>query len=328
MYSSRMSKIDVIECSTSSCPQSTYWSNSVFLYPVCFKTNSETPKTTTHRSASTEQLTLTKYMTPLNFDTQKKTQEIEMENDGTKLMRGRGEGKDSSNTTIYMAVGICAAVTVVTLMTLLLVVRRKKGCKSSDHDEEDGDNPNKEHLLGIKSVGEKRIPTLETNQNKKSLIAPTEKSSLSNKSIPEESARSTKESCQVYVASGPNLKEQPEPRLSPQILVLVSNTPVEISQINKETCETFGKKYVHSRAISYYKTHEKEQPASVLLKDFDFKNASVEEVLQKLLEVVSQVETRVTFVVTAPLMTWSSNRDNLVRIAEGGDKFVCVIKFV
>lgn len=296
MYSSRMSKIDVIECSTSSCPQSTYWSNSVFLYPVCFKTNSETPKTTTHRSASTEQLTLTKYMTPLNFDTQKKTQEIEMENDGTKLMRGRGEGKDSSNTTIYMAVGICAAVTVVTLMTLLLVVRRKKGCKSSDHDEEDGDNPNKEHLLDM--------------------------------SIPEESARSTKESCQVYVASGPNLKEQPEPRLSPQILVLVSNTPVEISQINKETCETFGKKYVHSRAISYYKTHEKEQPASVLLKDFDFKNASVEEVLQKLLEVVSQVETRVTFVVTVPLMTWSSNRDNLVRIAEGGDKFVCVIKFV
>lgn len=132
----------------------------------------------------------------------------------------------------------------------------------------------------------------------------------------------------VYVASGPNLKEQPEPRLSPQILVLVSNTPVEISQINKETCETFGKKYVHSRAISYYKTHEKEQPASVLLKDFDFKNASVEEVLQKLLEVVSQVETRVTFVVTVPLMTWSSIRDNLVRIAEGGDKFVCVIKFV
>lgn len=132
----------------------------------------------------------------------------------------------------------------------------------------------------------------------------------------------------MYVASGPKLNEQPEPKLSPQILVLVSNDLVEISQINKETHETFGRKYVHSRAISYYKTHETEQPASVLLKDFDFKNASVGEILPKLQEVVSRVETRVTFVVTVPLMTWSSNRDNLVRIAEGNDKLVCVIKFV
>lgn len=169
---------------------------------------------------------------------------------------------------------------------------------------------------------------MEIDQDKKSLNALTEKSSLPSSSIPEESAKSTKESCQVYVASGPKLKEQPELKLSPQILVLVSNDLVEISQIDKEAHETFGRKYVHSRAISYYKTHETEQPASVLLKDFDFKNASVGEILKKLQEVVSRVETRVTFVVTVPLMTWSSNRDNLVRIAEGNDKLVCVIKFV
>lgn len=132
----------------------------------------------------------------------------------------------------------------------------------------------------------------------------------------------------VYVASGPKLKKQPEPKLSPQILVLVSNDLVGISQINKESQETFGRKYVHSSAISYYKTHETEQPASVLLKDFDFKNASVGEILQELQEVVSRVETRVTFVVTVPLKTWSLDRDNLVRIAEGNDKLVCVIKFV
>lgn len=325
VYSSRMSKIDVIECSTPSCPQSTYWSNSVFLYPVCFETNHETPKAT-HRSTSNEQSTLTTYnMTPLNYDPREKTQEIE----DTKLMRGRGEDEDRSNTTIYMVVGICVAVAVIMVILLtVLLGRKKKGCKSSDHNEEDGDNLNNERLLGIKFVDEKQIPTLEKNQDKKSLNALTEKSSLPNRSIPEESAKSTKESCQVYIASGPNLKEQPEPKLSPQILVLVSNDLVEIGQINKEVQETFGRKYVHSRAISYYKTHETEQPASVLLKEFDFKNASVGEILQKLQEVVSRVETRVTFVVTVPLMTWSSNRDNLVRIAEGNDKLVCVIKFV
>lgn len=325
VYSSRMSKIDVIECSTPSCPQSTYWSNSVFLYPVCFETNHETPKAT-HRSTSNKQSTLTTYnMTPLNYDPREKTQEIE----DTKLMRGRGEDEDRSNTTIYMVVGICVAVAVIMVILLtVLLGRKKKGCKSSDHNEEDGDNLNNERLLGIKSVDEKQIPTLEIDQDKKRLNALTEKSSLPSRSIPEESARSTKESCQVYVASGPKLNEQPEPKLSPQILVLVSNDLVEISQINKETHETFGRKYVHSRAISYYKKHETEQPASVLLKEFDFKNASVGEILQELQEVVSRVETRVTFVVTVPLKTWSLDRDNLVRIAEGNDKLVCVIKFV
>uniref|UniRef100_K1RKV5 Uncharacterized protein n=1 Tax=Magallana gigas TaxID=29159 RepID=K1RKV5_MAGGI len=69
------------------------------------------------------------------------------------------------------------------------------------------------------------------------------------RSIPEESARSTKESCQVYVASGPKLNEQPEPKLSPQILVLVSNDLVEISQINKETHETFGRKKIQEKCL-------------------------------------------------------------------------------
>lgn len=132
VYSSRMSKIDVIECSTPSCPQSTYWSNSVFLYPVCFETNHETPKAT-HRSTSNEQSTLTTHnMTPLNYDPREKTQEIE----DTKLMRGRGEDEDRSNTSIYMVVGICVAVAVIMVILLtVLLGRKKKGCKSSDHSK-------------------------------------------------------------------------------------------------------------------------------------------------------------------------------------------------
>lgn len=71
-------------------------------------------------------------MTPLNYDPREKTQEIE----DTKLMRGRGEDEDRSNTSIYMVVGICVAVAVIMVILLtVLLGRKKKGCKSSDHSK-------------------------------------------------------------------------------------------------------------------------------------------------------------------------------------------------
>lgn len=371
VYSSLMSKIDVIECSAPSCPQSTYWSNSVFLYPVCFETKTETAKTTAH---STEQSRpTTYYMKPLNDYPQRKVQE--MENDGNK---DSGEGKDSSNATIYMALGICAILVLILVVILgALLVRRKKWCKSSDHTMqenaleksalkvenlgmtscshdncEDGGSPNRQqtaHLLGknddkttlgkcsLQENKDLNIPAKTScNPNKKSLDALTEKSNQpKTRNIPEESMKfakestsSAKKSCQVYIASGPKLKEEPEPRFPPQILILKTNNPVEITQINNQAQETFGRKYMVSRNISYLKEHEKEQPALSLLMDFDLNKSSVEEVLKKLLEVVSQVETRVAFVVTVPLMTWFLNGDNLERIAKGGDMIVCKKNFV
>lgn len=61
-------------------------------------------------------------MTPLNYDPREKTQEIEDE--------------DRSNTSIYMVVGICVAVAVIMVILLtVLLGRKKKGCKSSDHSK-------------------------------------------------------------------------------------------------------------------------------------------------------------------------------------------------
>lgn len=66
----------------------------------------------------------------------------------------------------------------------------------------------------------------------------------------------------------------------------------------------------------------------MLVKDFDFMSASVEEILKKLLAVVAAVDTRVAFVVAVPLETWSLNRENISQ-GEGGDKmFICKTEFV
>lgn len=66
----------------------------------------------------------------------------------------------------------------------------------------------------------------------------------------------------------------------------------------------------------------------MLVKDFDFKSASLEEILKKLLAVVAAVETRVAFVVAVPLETWSLNRENISQV-EGGDKMlICKTEFV
>lgn len=66
----------------------------------------------------------------------------------------------------------------------------------------------------------------------------------------------------------------------------------------------------------------------MLLKNFDFKIAKVEEILDKLLGVVAVVETRVAFVVAMPLETWSLNRENIAKIVDGNGKLILKTAFV
>lgn len=66
----------------------------------------------------------------------------------------------------------------------------------------------------------------------------------------------------------------------------------------------------------------------MLLKNFDFKIAKVEEILEKLLGVVAAVETRVAFVVAMPLETWSLNRENIAKIVDGNGKLILKTAFV
>lgn len=60
----------------------------------------------------------------------------------------------------------------------------------------------------------------------------------------------------------------------------------------------------------------------VLLKNFDFKIVSVEEVLRKLFVVIVVVEIRVVFVVVMFLEMWLFNRENIVKIEDGDGKLI------
>lgn len=133
VYSSRMSKIDVIECSTPSCPKSTYWSNSVFLFPVCFETKKETLPTTTLRSTIIEQALTTGYSTPFIYDPKNKTEGNKTYIGGPTSMKDSGEGAESGNTTIYIVVGICVALALISGISLYVVCRRRRERKSRNH---------------------------------------------------------------------------------------------------------------------------------------------------------------------------------------------------
>ncbi|XP_052681170.1 uncharacterized protein LOC128161798 isoform X2 [Crassostrea angulata] len=322
VYSSRMSKIDVIECSTPSCPQSTYWSNSVFLYPVCFETKMETLPTTTLRSTIIEQALTTDYSMPFIYSPKDKTGGNKSTVGGTTSMKGSGKDADHGNTMIYIIGGICSALVLILGITVLVVCRRRKRGQSRNHDMlENYMNDRVEQKVNINREQEEVLDDKVEN-------ASTEKSSLMSKECSEESRKPHLEDTKVYVASGPNLPRKAEQSDAPQILLLVQKNPLEKKQIDEHANRVFGSEYVFCWTMSYYQKHKREEQASVLVKDFDFKSASLEEILKKLLAVVAAVETRVAFVVAVPLETWSLNRENISQVKVGDNMLICKTEFV
>lgn len=365
VYSSRISKIDVIECSTPSCPQSTYWSNSVFLYSVCFETKMETLPTTTLRSTIIEQALTTDYSMPFIYSPKNKTVGNKTTVSDTTSMKGSGEGADRGNTTmIYIIMGISAALLLILGITLFVVCKRRKQRQSRNQDMlENYMNDGVEQKVNINREQEvlvdkdcENTPLDEFSlKNEKIENASTEKSSLMSKECSEESrkqkledtkgnashhlkdtgsgifeegVKSPKCRCEVYVASGPNLPRKAEQSDAPQILLLVRKNPLEKKQIDEHAKRVFGSEYVFCWKMFYYQQHKQEEQASVLLKNFDFKTASVEEVLRKLLAVIAVVEIRVAFVVAMPLETWSLNRENIAKIEDGDGKLIFQTAFV
>lgn len=65
-----------------------------------------------------------------------------------------------------------------------------------------------------------------------------------------------------------------------------------------------------------------------MLKDFDFKTASVEEILKKLLAVVAVVETRVAFVVVMSLDTWKLVREDISQVEKSDEMLICKTLYV
>lgn len=132
----------------------------------------------------------------------------------------------------------------------------------------------------------------------------------------------------MYVASGPSLPHKTEQIDAPQILLLVQTSTLAKKQIDDHAKNTFGSKYLYCSAMLYYQKHKQEEQASVLLKDFDFKTASVEEILKKLLAVVAVVETRVAFVVVMSLDTWKLVREDISQVEKSDEMLICKTLYV
>lgn len=132
----------------------------------------------------------------------------------------------------------------------------------------------------------------------------------------------------MYVASGPSLPHKTEQIDAPQILLLVQTSTLAKKQIDDHAKKTFGSKYLYCSAMLYYQKHKQEEQASVLLKDFDFKTASVEEILKKLLAVVAVVETRVAFVVVMSLDTWKLVREDISQVEKSDEMLICKTLYV
>lgn len=132
----------------------------------------------------------------------------------------------------------------------------------------------------------------------------------------------------MYVASGPNLPRAAEQSNAPQVLMLVQTSPLEKKQVDEHAKKAFDKKFCVLLDNVYYQKHKQEEQASVLLRDFDFKTASVEKILNKLLAVVAAIETRVAFVVVMSLDTWKLNKEILIHMEYGDGLLICKTVFV
>lgn len=75
----------------------------------------------------------TGYSPPFIFDPKTKTGGNKTFIGGATSMKDSGEGPERGNTMIYIIVGICAALALILGITLLVVVRRTKKCKSHNH---------------------------------------------------------------------------------------------------------------------------------------------------------------------------------------------------
>lgn len=300
-FNSESGQINVFECQSNqnSCPPNPFWSYDVqvLIYYGCYirinPTTTEIEITSITKLPSSPLIT---HMTSKDYDISTFSDNIYKKN-------------PNSATTLALVIPIVLVMCVTILITgIIYHVRKRRHRGENGELENQSDNQTRQSLR----VNEDREMS----------------SRLLGIKCQEELRKLRLEDPRVYVASGPNLSRKAEQSDAPQILLLVQKNPLEKKQIDEHAKRVFGRKYVFCWKMSHYQQHKQEEQASMLVKDFDFKSASVEEILKKLLAVVAAVETRVAFVVAVPLETWSLNRENISQV-EGGDKmFICKTEFV
>nr|XP_022318576.1 uncharacterized protein LOC111121537 isoform X2 [Crassostrea virginica] len=129
-YNSRVTRIDVTECASPNCPQSVYWSNAVYLYPVCYglkkETTSQVPRPTPQITTEPKVLVTSDYQTNVTL------KELDLDSNSTESLRSPG-GEGSSS--IIAGVSIAGALVVlITALVLVFFFRKRKRCNRCKRD--------------------------------------------------------------------------------------------------------------------------------------------------------------------------------------------------
>ncbi|XP_055998116.1 uncharacterized protein LOC125647075 isoform X2 [Ostrea edulis] len=285
-YNSRVSRIDVFQCSSSNCPPSLYWSNAVFIYPICFETSKPTAATT------------------------KPISEQEMDEGALSISSGsvNGSRRDATSNSfptpaiVGIIIGITIVIVVSAVTVTLLYKRRSRGGKQKNLVEESGG----EDLEKMSQTRMKKgVENEEGDVN--------ETGTLLDKGSPEDTNESPTGSSLVYVVEGPEHVPGADPLV--RIFVVVVMASISKGKLKSEAQKIFGPE-CKLLSVSCFQEQSKEKYETLFTEDFNVNDDNSLQILQKLREVVAVNKQDAKFVVRVPFSFWEKQRDDIMSMLE------------
>ncbi|XP_061178036.1 uncharacterized protein LOC133186754 isoform X2 [Saccostrea echinata] len=300
-FNSRVSRVDVYQCTVTNCPTSLYWSNAVFMYPICFENGSTISPTKQGSTVATTVLEETSM-----FDTM--TDSV--------AFKGDKSATDKSlpvATIVGIIVGVICVGMVGALIILMYLKRRYK--KGDNEGHADGNVRSEDNKLSGNENFTKSKESIKDGYQEGHADGNvrSEDNKLSEKVKNENEINNTSELL-VYVVESQKPKDQtsvPKDENSVRVLVLVLNKPINKMEMDSKAKETFGPKYHYCWTLSYYQNHKQKENVSLFPQNFDFQTVRVKEIFEMIRDVVTKNEVDINFVITMPWSVWSAQRDEL-----------------
>ncbi|XP_062582656.1 uncharacterized protein LOC134244398 [Saccostrea cucullata] len=301
-FNSRVSRVDVYQCTVNNCPTSLYWSNAVFMYPICFENGSLTSPSKPGSTITTTVMEKTSLFEH-HFRSTKASMVLEKTPTFDKSKDSGDESSTDESLPVSTIVGSIIGVVVVCVVGVLIILAYlKRRCRKGNNDAVKNENEINEvsELLGNgRSSKLKKESVKDGCQGNESSSKPNE---------------SRKDGCQVYVVESQKPNEQtsvPEDKNSILVLVLVLNNPINNKEMNRKASKAFGPKYSYCWTVSHYQKHKQNDSFCLFPQNFDFEGENVKEIFEKTRDFVTKTELKVKFVVTVPLSLWSTQTEEL-----------------
>ncbi|XP_062577997.1 uncharacterized protein LOC134239885 isoform X3 [Saccostrea cucullata] len=327
-FNSRVSRVDVYQCTVTNCPTSLYWSNAVFMYPICFENGSAT---LTSKPGSTVTTTALEKTSLFEHHFRSTKASVVLEHTPTyDKSKDSGDESPTDESLPVGALGSIIGVIVLCVVGVLIILVYLKRRRRKGNNEEQPDADVRNEVIGPPENEEKENKINEINETSNLLeqadgnvtsevskqTEKVEKENETSNLLGNESTSELKESvkvgCQVYVVESQKPNEQtsvPKDESSVRVLVLVLNKPINSVEMNSKAKETLGKNYYYCWTLSYYQEHKQKESVPLFPKNFDFERASGKEICEKIRDV--GLERDVNFVITVPLSVWSAQREEL-----------------